>query len=81
MQIRGAHPVRHVSVGRMGLKELLLLKQSCLNILFPINVLLTAVHHPYVTWGEGDETDNDEKVQQQLRKIKESHGTSSSDVI
>lgn len=42
-------------VGWVEQEELLLCPQSFLNVLFPINVLLTTVHHPYVTWGEGVE--------------------------
>lgn len=62
LQIWSAHAFSHVFIGRMGQEELLLCKQSCLNILFPINVLLTAVHHPYVTWGGRDEKGNEERA-------------------
>lgn len=36
----------------MGQEELLLWKQRCLDVLLPIDVLLTAIHNPYVTYGE-----------------------------
>ena len=50
LEPRGAHLVRHVSVGSVGHKELLLSLEGRLDVLLPINVLLTAVHHPDVPW-------------------------------
>lgn len=49
LQVGGAHAVSHVSVRRVRQEELPLSLQSCCDVFPPIDVLLTAVHHPNVT--------------------------------
>lgn len=49
LQKGGAHAVGQVSIGRVRQEELSLSLQSRRDVFPPINVLLTAVHHPDVT--------------------------------
>lgn len=48
LQVGGAHAVSQVSVGRVRQEELPLSLQCCTDVFLPINVLLTAIHHPNV---------------------------------
>lgn len=49
LQARGAHFISHVPVRWVGEEELPLSLQSSLDIFLPIDVLLTAIHHPDIT--------------------------------
>lgn len=49
LQVWCAHAFCNVSVCRMGQEELPLSSQSSTDVFLPVNVLLTAVHHPDVT--------------------------------
>lgn len=48
LQMRCPHALRHVSVGRVGEKELPLCSQSSADVLSPINVFLATIHHTNV---------------------------------
>lgn len=53
LQMRCTHAVSQVSVCRMRQEELPLCSQSRFNVLPSFNILLTAVHHPDITWDRG----------------------------
>lgn len=50
LQVRCSHTVGQVSVCRMWQEELPLSSHSSSDVFPPINVFLTAVHHPDVAW-------------------------------
>lgn len=52
LQVRGAHAVSHVPVGRVGEEELPLSRQRRADVLLALDVLLAAVHHTDVACGE-----------------------------
>ena len=49
--MRRAHSLRYVSVGRVRQEELPLGGHGGADVLLPVDVLLTAVHHADVAWG------------------------------
>lgn len=52
LQVGGTHAISQVSVGRVGEEELPLCRHGSGDVLLPINVLLTPVHHPNVSCSE-----------------------------
>ena len=54
LEPRGAHLFGHMSVGGVGHEELPLSLEGRLNVLLTVDVLLTAVHHPDVSWEHMD---------------------------
>ena len=55
LQVRGAHALGYVAVGRVRQEELPLGGESHADVLPSVNVLLTTVHHPDVTWSRRKE--------------------------
>ena len=52
LQVRGAHAVSYVPVGWVGEEKLPLGRQRCADVLLALNILLAAVDHSNVAYGE-----------------------------
>lgn len=51
LQVGSSHTICHMSVSRMGKKELALSCQRCSDVLLTINILLAPVHNSNVAYG------------------------------
>lgn len=52
LQVWGAHAVSYVPVGWVGKEKLPLSRQCCADVLLALNILLAAVDHSNVAYGE-----------------------------